>query len=186
MDCNSCRRGFQRQQEVYVAGEEGEDIILMWTDVLGLTLDNARNASVGNDLDGVRAPGVLGNADVGVVGFTRNDVIDDVLEDRTETDGVVDLRLLLGGKVDTLGVAPSLDVENTVVRPDVLVIPDQLAVGIGRLCGLSRSRETEEACDITVLRTDVSRGMERELPELDGLEVVHDGEDWGKRNRKRE
>ena len=157
--------------------ENAESVASEHDDVLGLTLDNARNTGVGNELDGVRAPGVLGDANVVVVGFTRNDVIDDVLKDRTETDGVVDLRLLLGGKVDALGIAPTLDVENTIVRPDVLVIPDQLAVGIGRQCGLSRSRETKEECDIAVLRTDVSRGVERELPELDGLEVVHDGED---------
>jgi hypothetical protein len=40
-------------------------------------------------------------------------VINDVLEDRTETDSVEDLGLLLGRKVDALGVASTLDVEDT-------------------------------------------------------------------------
>ena len=157
--------------------ENAESVASEHDDVPGLTLDNTRNTSVGNELDGVRAPSVLGDADVVVVGFTRNDIVDNVLKDRTKPDGVVDLRLLLGGKVDALGIAPTLDVENTVVRPDVLIIADQLTVGVGRQCGLSSSRESEEESDITVLRTDVGRGVERELPELNGLEVVHDGED---------
>ena len=59
-------------------------------DVLELTVDDARNASVRNKLDGV-------------------------LEDGSETNGFVDLGLFLGGKVDTFSVASTLDVEDTVV-----------------------------------------------------------------------
>ena len=95
--------------------EHAECITSEHDNVLWLTLDDARNASVGNELDGVRATSVLGDADIIVVGFTRDDVVDDVLEDGTETDGTVDLGLLLGGKVNALGVASTLDVENAVV-----------------------------------------------------------------------
>ena len=95
--------------------EHAERIASEHDDVLWLTLDGARNASVGNELDGVRATSILGDADIIVIGFTRSDVVDDVLEDGTETDGIVDLGLLLGGKVNALGVASTLDVENAVV-----------------------------------------------------------------------
>jgi hypothetical protein len=95
--------------------EDTESVTSEHDDVLGLALDGARNASVGNKLDGVSTTGVLGDADIVVVGLARNDVIDDVLEDGTEADGIVDLGFLLGGKVNALGVAATLDVKDTVV-----------------------------------------------------------------------
>ena len=111
--------------------EDTESIAGEHDDVLRLTLNGARNAGVGNKLDGVCATGVLGDTDVVVVGLSRNDVIDNVLENGTEADGIVNLGLLLGGKVNALGVASTLDVKNTVVRPDVLIITNQLTVGVG-------------------------------------------------------
>lgn len=59
----------------------------------------------------------------------------------------------------------------------MLIITDKFTVGVSRESGLSGSRETEEESDITLLGADVGRGVERELTEFDGLEVVHDGED---------
>ena len=95
--------------------EDTESVTSEHDDVLGLALDDARNASVGDEFDGVRASGVLGDAHVVVVGVAVSDVVDDVLEDGAETDGIVDLGFLLGGKVDALGVASTLDVEDTIV-----------------------------------------------------------------------
>ena len=59
----------------------------------------------------------------------------------------------------------------------MLIITDQLTVGVCREGSLSGSRETEEEGDITLLGTDVGRRMERELAELDGLKIMHDGKD---------
>ena len=59
----------------------------------------------------------------------------------------------------------------------MLIIANQLTVGVRREGGLSGSGETEEESDITMLGTDVGRGVEGELTELDGLKVVHDRED---------
>ena len=95
--------------------ENTESIAGEHDDVLGLTLNYTRNASVGDELDRVSATGILGDADIVVVGLTSRDVVDDVLEDGTKTDGTIDLGLLLGGKVNALGVASALDIENTVV-----------------------------------------------------------------------
>ena len=95
--------------------EDTESVTSEHDDVLGLALDDARNASVRNKIDRISATGVLGDADIVVVGLARTDVIDDILEDGTETDSIVDLWFLLGGKVDALGIAATLDVEDTVV-----------------------------------------------------------------------
>ena len=95
--------------------ENTESVACEHDDVFRLTLNDARDASVGDELDRVRAAGILGDADIIVVGLARNNVVNDVLEDGTETDGIEDLGLLLGGKVDTLGVTSTFDVENTIV-----------------------------------------------------------------------
>lgn len=116
--------GDGRENTVGVAGEHD--------DVLGLAVDEAGDAGVGDVLNGVGAAGVLGDADVVVVGNAVDRIVDDVLEDGSEADGGVDLGLLLGGEVDALGVATTLDVEDTLVGPDVLVVTDELTSGIGR------------------------------------------------------
>lgn len=58
------------------------------------------------------------------------------------------------------------------VGPDVLVVTDQLAAGIGGQGGLASSGETEEESDILLFNADVGRRVERKSVELDGLEVV--------------
>lgn len=52
-------------------------------------------------------------------------VKDDILQDRAEADGVVDLGLAALLETDALGVAAALDVEHTIVAPAVLVIANQ-------------------------------------------------------------
>lgn len=99
-------------------------------DVLRLRIDRTRNPGIGDVLDRVRASCVLGDADIVVVWYPGVRVVDDVLEDRTEADGVEDLGLLLGGEVDALGVAAALDVEDTSVGPDVLVVTNEETVRV--------------------------------------------------------
>lgn len=65
----------------------------------------------------------------------------------------------------------SLNVEDTVVGPDVLVVTDESTARVGREGGLSSSGETEEEGDVAV-GTLVCRRVEREVAKLDGLEVV--------------
>lgn len=50
----------------------------------------------------------------------------DIFQDCAMADGLKDLRLLLLGEVDALGIAASLNVENTSSCPAMLVITDQL------------------------------------------------------------
>ena len=54
----------------------------------------------------------------------------------------------------------------------MLVVTDEETAGIRGESGLAGTGETEEKGDITLLDTDVGGGVERELAELDGLEVV--------------
>jgi hypothetical protein len=146
-------------------------------DVLRRALNEARDARIGDELDRVRAPRVLRDRHVFVVGLAVRDVEHDVLEDGPEPDRVVDLRLLLRRQVDALGVAPALDVVDARVGPHVLVVTDQLSSRVGRERSLARAGEPEEEGDIALLLVDVGGGVERELAEFDGHKVVHNGED---------
>lgn len=73
-------------------------------------------------------------------------VEDNILEHSAELDGVENIRLLLSGEANALGIAlrkvsyksslgfgrtyPSLDVENTAIAPAVLIVTDQSTVGV--------------------------------------------------------
>jgi hypothetical protein len=87
-----------------------------------------------------------------------------------------DLGLLLCAQIDALGIATALEVEHALVAPTVLVVADQLAVGVCAQGGLARTAEAEEHGGITVL-TDVGAAMHAEHATLLGQHVVQHGED---------
>ena len=153
-------------------GQHTERIARQHDDIARLTIDDTRDLGIGNELNGVRAAGVFGDVDIVVVGRTVCGVVDHVLEDRAEPDGVEDLGLFFCGEVDAFGVAPSFDVEDAGVGPDVLVVTDKETVGVGREGGFPCARETEEESDVTVLHANVGRGVKGKLAELDRLEVM--------------
>jgi len=155
----------------HTAGVAGEQ-----DDVLRVAVRLAGDLGVLDVLDGVGAASVLGQGVVIVVDDTGDGVEDDVLEDGAELDGVENIRLLLGGEANGLGVAAALDVEDTCVGPAVLVVTDERTLRVGRQSGLASARETEEHGDITVLAL-VSGGVESEDVVLDGRFVEEDCED---------
>jgi hypothetical protein len=109
--------------------------------------------------------------DVVVVGVPGNLVVGDVLEDGSVANGVKDVGLLLGVEASALGVASSLDVEDSRVGPDMLVVSNEVARWIGREGRLARAGESEEERDVAVW-SFVRRGVKRKVTKLDGLEVV--------------
>jgi hypothetical protein len=144
--------------------------------VLGVVVGDTGDLDVGDVLDGVSTTGVLSKSDIVVVDLTGLRVEDNVLKDRSEADGVVNVGLLLGGETNALGVTSSLDVEDTGVGPAVLVVSDQGTVGVGREGGLSGSRQSEEESNISVLSL-VGRGVEGQDVVLDGHLVEENSED---------
>jgi hypothetical protein len=109
-----------------------ESIASQHDDVGGLTIDKARNFGIGNELDRVCTACIFGNTDIVVIRVTVKRYVDDVLKDRSESDGVENVRFFLGGEVDAFGIASSFNVEYAGVGPDVLVIADEEAAGV---CG---------------------------------------------------
>ena len=153
-------------------GQHTERVASQHNDVARLTVDNARNLGVRDELNRVSATSVLGNADIVVIGRAICGAVDDVLEDGAEPDSVEDLGLFFCGKVDALGVTPSFDVEDTGVGPYMFVVTDEETVGVSGEGCLSSSRETEEESDVTLLHAHVGRGVKRKLAKLDRLEVM--------------
>ena len=145
-------------------------------DVLGVAVGNARDLGVLDVLDGVGATGVLGEGGVIVVDDTGFGVEDDVLKDGAELDGVENIRLLLGGETDALGVATALNVEDTSVGPAVLVVTDQGALGVCGESGLASTGETEEDGNVAVLALVGGRVKGKDVV-LDRHLVVEDSED---------
>lgn len=143
----------RRQHTPRVAGEQD--------DVARVVRGKARNLSVLDVLDGVGAASVLGQSRVIIVNDTSIRIEDDILQNGAKLHRVEDIRLLLGGETDALGVATALDVEDTVVTPAVLVVTNQLPVGVGRQCRLSSPRQAEEQGHVTLL-TLVCRGVKGE------------------------
>lgn len=120
-------------------GKHAKGITSQHDDVAWLRVDHTGDLRIGDKFNRIRAAGVLRDADIVVVRNARDRVVDDVLEDRTESDCVEDVGLLLGGEVDTLGVASAFNVEDTRVGPNVFVITNQEAVRVGGEGRLSSS-----------------------------------------------
>ena len=96
------------------------------------------NLGVVNKVNGVGHTRVLRNARIVKVHNMGPLVVDHVFQDRAETDGVVDLGLLLCRQTDGLGIATALDVEDAIVGPAMFIIAYQMAIGVsreGRLSG---------------------------------------------------
>ena len=130
-------------------------------DVVRVAADGGQ-LGVGDVLQRVGAAGVLRDRDVVEVDLAILRVEDDILDDRAEADRVEDLRLAFGGERDALGVAAALDVEDALVRPDMLVVADEVAPRVGREGRLARAGEAEEDRHAAVGPL-VGRGVETEL-----------------------
>jgi hypothetical protein len=128
--------------------------------------------SVGNILNRVGATSVLSDADVVIIRNSGNRAVDDILKDAAIFDGVENIRLLLRREVDALGITSALNVEDTSVRPHMLVVTDEKTVKISGECGLAGTGKTEKESNVTLLNADIGGGVERELTEFDELEVM--------------
>lgn len=162
--------------ELRNGGKDTTSIASQKDDVCGVVFGEARNLGVLNVLDGVGATSVLGQGSVVVVDNTSSGVEDDVLKDGTELDSVENIGFFLSGKTNALGVATTLDVEDTPVGPAVLIITNQSTLGVSGKSGLASTRKTKENSDITVLAL-VGRRVESQDIVLDRHLVEEDGED---------
>ena len=141
-------------------------------DVGGLTVNDTRNCSVGYKLNRVSATSVFGDTDVIVVTSSGSRIVDDVLKKAAKFDSIEDIRLLLCREVDTFRVTSALNVEDTSVRPHMFVVTDEETVRISGQCSFASTGKTKKESNITLLNANIGGGVERELTEFDGLDVM--------------
>ena len=92
---------------------------------------DTRDLGTGNELDGISTPSVLRDAGVAKVDPSVVLVEHDVFQNGAKTKGPIDLRFRFELQVDRFGVAAAFDIENARLGPNVLVITDELPVGVG-------------------------------------------------------
>lgn len=117
----------------------------------------AGHARVGDEVDGVSGPCVFSHGAVREVHLPRVFGEDDVLQHRPKAHGMVDLGLQLGVEVDALGVTSPLDVEDAVLGPAVLVVPNEGPVRVrgqsgfacnGRKIRTQKQKLKARACEL--------------------------------------
>ena len=105
----------------------------------------ARRHGVVDELDGISAARVLGQRLIIEIERARVVIHHHVLEHGAKAaGGREDLRLGFRRQPDHLGVATALEVEHAAVAPAVLVVANQLALGVARQRRLARARQAEE------------------------------------------
>ena len=92
--------------------EDTERIAGQHNNIRGLTVGQARNLGVGNVLNRVRTPCVFCDTDIIVVGNPGDRVVDNIFENATELDCVVNFWFFLGREIDTFGIATSFNIED--------------------------------------------------------------------------
>jgi hypothetical protein len=110
------RREFahRRQNTIRVASEHNN--------ISRLVIAHARNLRVRNELDRIRASRILRNRNIVIIRDSRARMINDVFEDRAESNGPVDLGFFFSREVDAFCITSSFDVEYSGIGPDVLVV----------------------------------------------------------------
>mmetsp|Transcript_83650 Transcript_83650/g.269599 ORF Transcript_83650/g.269599 Transcript_83650/m.269599 type:complete len:474 (+) Transcript_83650:729-2150(+) len=142
-------------------GQDAEGIASEQNDLLRVMLHLGRDPGVRDILKRVRHARVLGNARVVVVHMACAVVEHHILKNGTEANRVVNFRLLVMREADGLRVAAALDVEDALRVPHVLVVADEVPLGVGTQGRLACSAEAEEDGDVVVL-PDVRRGVQRQ------------------------
>ena len=93
-----------------------------------------------NVMDRIAYPCVLRDGAVGIVHFTCSIRKYHVFKQRPRLDRPEDIRFLLFGEVNHLGITSTFEVEYGVFRcPSMLIITDEFPVRICRSCGFTRS-----------------------------------------------
>lgn len=115
--------------------------------VLGMP-SHARNPGVRDKLDWIGTPGVLGDRAVVKVDFTGDVVNNDVLKDTAKLDCIKDLGFLVSGEINALGVTSTLNVEDSVISPAVLIITNEVSMDVSRKSCLACARQTKEKSNI--------------------------------------
>ena len=109
--------------------EHSEGVARQHDNIRWLMTDHTRNPSIGNVFNWIGASCVFGDANIIVVRDSRYRIVDNIFQDAAKTDRIVDGRLLFRRQIDTFGIAATFNVEDSRVRPDMLIVANQKPAG---------------------------------------------------------
>src|SRR5579871_1924 len=118
---------------------------------------------------------VLRQRIIRIVGNARDRVHDHVFHHRAKLNRVPDLRLVLARKVNTLGIAAALEVEDAIVATTMLVIANHRALRVGGKRRFARAGQPKEKGHISC-RANIGRTMHGKDALL-RQHVIHHAED---------
>ncbi len=104
-----------------------------------------------DELQWVTGSGILSDWCIKIINFTGNWIQCHVFKNCTELDGVVDFWLLFSAEIYTFGITSSLNVENTLFSPNMLIITDKFSIANGTQSSFSSAWQTEEEANVTAL-----------------------------------
>merc|ERR1719433_2067038 len=130
--------------------EHTESITSEQNDVLGLVIYNGRNPCIGDEGKVVCYTTVFSDRSVIKIHHSARVIIHDIFQDGTKSNSIIDFRFLLPSQTHRLGIATPLNVENTFVSPDMLVISNKFSFWICTQSCLSSSRKAEKDGNIIV------------------------------------
>mmetsp|Transcript_74233 Transcript_74233/g.174227 ORF Transcript_74233/g.174227 Transcript_74233/m.174227 type:complete len:206 (+) Transcript_74233:705-1322(+) len=142
----------------HTEGVAGQQDHVAW-----VAVDLCRDQRIGDVVQGVCTPCVLREGHVVIVNFSAPLIEDHVLQHTAEANGIVDLWFLLPREVDALGVAAALDVEDTLGRPDMLIVSNEFPGRVRAECRLPSATQPEEERDVS-LRAHIARGVQWQCP----------------------
>ena len=85
----------------------------------------------------VRHTTVLGLRNVVVIDLLRRSIDRDILKHSTRFNCIINVRFILDRQVNGFCIASTLEIEDSIIIPSMLIISDQESVRISRECGLS-------------------------------------------------
>src|SRR5262249_25796418 len=106
---------YRRENAEGIAGEKN--------DVAGMAGD-AGNFGVANELNRIGSTRILRDAGVGEVDAMGCFLVYHILQDRSKSKGLENLRFRLRREIDGLGIAAAFNVKDTGVGPAMLVVSD--------------------------------------------------------------
>ena len=115
------RQGTDRREHAKRIAREEDDV--------GRMACHAGDLRAVDELDGIGAACVLRDAGVGKI--DADFLLHYVFQHRTKAQRLEDIRLVLWGEVDGLGVTAPFDIEDAVFAPAMLVVANQVAFRIG-------------------------------------------------------
>src|SRR5258708_10485898 len=118
-------------------------------DVLRVPSDTGKHRIV-YELQWISSTRVFRDRIIVIVGGFAFFVENHVFKDRTRPNCIPDLWLALLGEVNALRVAAPFEIENPRVAPTVLVISDQVAIGVCRQSGLAGARKAKKQSGLAI------------------------------------